>query len=271
MLIKDVSSIDLSKYKRFFVSGCSFTNYRWPTWADILRQEMPDAEYFNLGQTGAGNLFIAASLMEANARSKFNETDLVIPQWSTYFREDRYIEKEWITPGNIFTQKNTYNDDFIKAFACVRGYLIRDLALITATKYTLEALPCDSVMLCSILFNGELPDDIRNDDVAALYAETISALQTPMAELLRPTEMHKCPFPWGVRVRYINDTNPKKPYKEDDYHPGPLSYYEYLQKLKFNLSDASLSYVNEVEAMIDKIPTLSGFRCHWPEYIAPRL
>ena len=58
MIITDASTIDFSKYKRLFVFGCSFTQYRWPTWADIIAKDNPHLEYFNTANSGAGNLYI---------------------------------------------------------------------------------------------------------------------------------------------------------------------------------------------------------------------
>lgn len=267
MLIQDISSIDLLKYKRLFVFGCSFTNYRWPTWADILHKEMPNSEFFNFGQAGAGNLFIAASIMEANERYKFTETDLIIPQWSTYFREDKYIEKEWITPGNIFAQHDAPDEAFALALASIRGYLIRDMALITSVRYSLSAWPCDSIMLSSIIADSEMPRDIKIDDVILLYTNTINSMQTPMTELLRlPGDTS--PFPWPVRVRYINNTEiHRKPYMIEDYHPGPLLYHLYLKKLNFNLTAESLIYAQSVDNIIDSVTIISELECNWQPHL----
>ena len=46
--------IDFNKYKRVFAFGCSFTNYIYPTWADLIMHEMPSAECYNFGKAGGG-------------------------------------------------------------------------------------------------------------------------------------------------------------------------------------------------------------------------
>ena len=56
-----IQSLDPKKYKRFFAFGCSFTNYYWPTWADIIGQD--SNFYENWAQPGAGNHFIFNSIM----------------------------------------------------------------------------------------------------------------------------------------------------------------------------------------------------------------
>jgi hypothetical protein len=55
--------------RRLFAFGCSFTNYRWSTWADCLA---PEFDYFeNWGQAGAGNHYIFNSVMECDQRNHF--------------------------------------------------------------------------------------------------------------------------------------------------------------------------------------------------------
>ena len=95
---------DLSKYKRLFTIGCSFTEYFYPTWANILSKSMPDAEFFNLGLCGTSNPFIANRLVEANLKFKLCETDLVIIMWTTTCRETHYVRGRWPcgpSPGTL--------------------------------------------------------------------------------------------------------------------------------------------------------------------------
>ena len=249
MIITDPSTVNFKSYKRLFVFGCSFTNYMWPTWADLLRAEMPDAEFFNLGKSGAGALFISSMVVEANQRYNFNEHDLIIVQWSTYFREDRYVKNFWTTPGNIFTQQ-VYDDDFVRKFACIRGYIIRDLALMTSTKIILDALPCSSLILSSIPINAEIQlidPETKIDDALELYRSTIDSLQSPMSEVLRPPG-NETIFPWSALIEYIDDNNGNK--RVTDYHPTPASYYTYIEKLGFTLTEKSLNAANEAEQLI---------------------
>lgn len=136
-----ITNLDISRYKRFFAFGCSFTNYIWPTWADIISQDIP--VYENWGKPGAGNHYIFNSLMEAHSRHKFNKDDLVIVMWSTKEREDRYNNNEWIVAG-MANQEKVYGRNWFKKFGIdIRGYLIRDLALIKASHSMLKSCECD--------------------------------------------------------------------------------------------------------------------------------
>jgi hypothetical protein len=75
-------------YKRLFTFGCSWTNYVWPTWADIIAYDQ-QIEFHNKGKGGAGNTFIASSILESDLKYKFTDTDLILVNWSTWQREDR--------------------------------------------------------------------------------------------------------------------------------------------------------------------------------------
>jgi hypothetical protein len=262
MICNDLPKLNLTSYKRLFVFGCSFTNYIWPTWADLIRTEMPEVEFFNLGKSGAGSQFISSMIVEANQRYTFCETDLIIVQWSTYFREDRYVKSAWETPGNIFTQ-NMYDDNFIKNFACIRGYIIRDLAIMTAIKIMLTALPCAAVLLTSIPIDVELQviePGLNINDVIDLYEDTIESLNPPMSEILRPPG-NTSPFPWPTNIRYIDDINGNK--LITDYHPSPASYYTYIKKLGFALTEKSFNFANEAETMLKNMKTRSELHIQW--------
>jgi hypothetical protein len=119
--------------KRFFAFGCSFTNYAWPTWADILGRNY--IEYFNYGQFGSGNHYIFNALMETDQYHKISKDDLVIVQWSCSSREDRYKNENWVTTGGV---ANYYTDEELNKFFDFRGFVIRDLALIKAAKLFLD-------------------------------------------------------------------------------------------------------------------------------------
>ena len=122
-------------YKRFFAFGCSFTNYRWSTWADCLAPEFDSFE--NWGQSGAGNEFIFNSVMEADQRQQFGPQDTVIVCWTTAIREDRYVNERWHTLGNMFSCP-IYNKDYLATHVDERGLLIKTLAYIKAVKTLLE-------------------------------------------------------------------------------------------------------------------------------------
>ena len=124
---------------RLITFGCSFTNYRWSTWADCLGPEFDQFE--NWGQSGAGNEFIFNSVMEADQRQRFTSNDTVVVCWTTATREDRYVNGRWHTLGNMFTCP-IYNKDYLATHVDMQGLLIRTLAYVKAVKILLESRPC---------------------------------------------------------------------------------------------------------------------------------
>jgi len=122
--------------RRLFTFGCSFTNYRWSTWADCLAPEFDSFE--NWAQSGAGNEFIFNSVMEADQRQLFGPNDTVIVCWTTPTREDRYVQGRWHTLGNMFSCP-IYNKEYLESHIDERGLLIKTLTYIKAVKTLLES------------------------------------------------------------------------------------------------------------------------------------
>ena len=140
-----IQNLITQKYKRFFAFGCSFTHYLWPTWADIIGQNIP--YYENWGMGGAGNQFIFNSIIECNRRNRFNEDDLVIVMWTSCSREDRYVDNGWLVAATENREK-LYGKDWVKKFGNQgKGLMIRDFATIDATQQLLDTFKCDWVNL----------------------------------------------------------------------------------------------------------------------------
>lgn len=123
--------------KRFFAIGCSFTSFVWTTWSEIIAEDL-DIEYYNLGQCGAGNEFIFNRLMQLDQLYNLNENDLVIICWTNSCREDRFVG-EWLTPGNIFSQKE-YSKEFVqKYYSEPENSLLHTFSFLKAARTLLEA------------------------------------------------------------------------------------------------------------------------------------
>lgn len=241
--------LDLTRYKRVFAFGCSYTNYVYPTWANIVFSEMPNIEHYNLGKSGAGNTYIANKVIEANTRYKFNEDDLVMVLWSSYYREDRYINGSWQCHGNIFNQ-GFYNKNFVMNYVDVKGCLIRDFALISLTDSLLKLLPCDSFSMLSSDHNEELwatNDELDTTDVLDTYSEVLNNYSTPMNQVVS-NRKH------GFVERQLADNT------LIDHHPSPYDYYEYLCSINFPLTSKAKTYVDDVMNKLD--PYIIGDKQH---------
>ena len=255
---------DWSKYKRFFTFGCSFTCYMWPTWADVISKEMPEAEFYNFGKSGSGNPLISYRIAEANNRYKFTDTDLIMVMFTTYCREDRWLSSElaeaieapsngWLSVGNIYNNK-FYPKSWVRDFADERGYLIRDAAIIDMTMKYLENIPATSHCMLSAPFvtNSEAPGNVKATvpyDIRAVYENTFNKFKPSLFEL----ELKE------------NWKELENDYKFSDGHPSPLRYYNYLTKLGINLTEKSKQYAIDMSELLKTIEVRNIVPVYFPE------
>lgn len=235
-MILEPYKVDFSKYKRFFVFGCSFTKWRWPTWADILQMQMPNVEVYNAGRGGAGNLYISSQYSLYNNKYKFVDTDLIAIMWTTYYREDRYLKRNWVTPGNMFTQ-GFYDQDYIDKYADTRGYLIRDLGIIDNTTNALKSAKHDSLALMSVPAKYESDDDI--EDVLYLYNDVTKQYPKSFFEHQGKWKSGHYYYHPGFDkgpAKGINDPHDRN---YEDYHPNTMAHYDYLKYLGFSLDSTT--------------------------------
>ena len=232
--------MNFKKYKRFFAFGCSMTSYGWPTWADIISQEIPES--YNYAQSGGGNLFISCQVTEAALRHKFSESDLVMIMWSSVSREDRYINGNWLTPGNIYTQ-GMYDEKFVKSFSDDLGYLLRDINLITLTKSFLSQQMSDYYMLNMsplTLVSADLTSSNKFYQIKEIYKDTFDSILPDILTLeLQGT------WPQHPIVKEGNQTA--------DYHPSPIQHFNYLNKLfpTIQWSEQTLGFVKKEQERME--------------------
>lgn len=174
---------------RFFSFGCSFTNYHWPTWADIVGREFD--YYENWGTPGAGNHYIFYTLMECINRNKLGPTDTVGIMWSSAHREDRYLRGEWYTCGSVYC--GPYPAEYLKNWCDSNHYLLTTASLIDATRRILDSVGC------RYWFYSMVPINLVDDDsrfripgllpnfesaVMDLFADSLAQVQPSVYEVI---------------------------------------------------------------------------------------
>ena len=99
--------------KRFIYAGCSFTDYAYPTWGDIIAYDLIKYRGYdyaiNLGRGGACNSYIAHQLLLADSRLNLTDSDTIAVLWTTLDRHSFLSPQmhwsnpatEWNTFGNI--------------------------------------------------------------------------------------------------------------------------------------------------------------------------
>lgn len=217
---------------RLFAFGCSFTNYRWSTWADCLASEFDHFE--NWGQSGGGNGYIFNSVMEADQRNCFGAGDTVIVCWTGHMRDDRYAEGKWHTIGNIFTCP-IYDTNYVKTHVDDRGYMIRDLAYIKAVKTLLESRPGLRWKFISMVTWQSVP---IYQDVIELYQDCVDAIAPGYDQVLFSGR-------WPDR---------------EDPHPTPIEHLAYLDAVLpgWVTKESTRVIMREESVNLNKNPRKSG-------------
>lgn len=196
-------------YKRFFAFGCSFTKWKWPTWADVLANQL-QIEYHNFAQPAVGNEYIFHKIVETNVKYKFNEKDLIIVCWTNFAREDRYKNNQWIPSGNMYRYA-VYDKKWVDKWFDLKGSLIKTSSFVASTTHLLEHAGCSylySSMMPMTLLNTQDPlyKDIDVNDVLDTYKEYFKNFLPSMVEYL----YNSLPYCVNPDPQETNDNHPSE-------------------------------------------------------------
>lgn len=229
--------------KRLFAFGCSFTEYAWTTWPQILAREF-DIPLYNYGKSGAGNQYIFNMLVQANKYYKFNSNDLVMISWTNVNREDRYIKGRWNTPGTIHVN-SWYDEKYIEKYVDPLGYLIRDLASIDSAYYLLKQTECQLHMMSMSNFLDsyaqfyvkKFKEPQKVEELKKFYKDSIEKILPSFYQIL-----------WGGTL----DLKVKQEMEMfgkffADRHPHPKEHLAYLE----NVFDYDIK--EETKSALDKV------------------
>ena len=245
-MILSLDNLDPSKYKRVFILGCSFTQYYWPTWADIIVSEIPDANVYNTALMGTGNFHQLWWLQMLSKVAELTESDLVLQCFSTFCREDRILsDHTWSREGEIHAGScaELYDDAYVEKYFFKEGFVLRDFANIISCVDLHNTAPWDSVVLQStpltIFDEFYTPATLLKNKISLYFNEFISYNQS-----LKDSIGGAWPQP-GLEKLYFVDGDP---------HPGPIDYFNWLVSAGLNatsLSHEMLQYniCNEYQLM----------------------
>lgn len=235
---------------RLFTFGCSNTKYYWPTWSDILLTQI---EGENWGLSGSGNKCIFESLVECTVRNNLSEDDIIIIMWTSWFREDRYINNQWVTPGNVYNAKPYYDEDFIKKYWDDIGSILDSYNWICGAIKILEGLKCTWYMTSYLPFfkalepyhNNRLKRDITKANFD-LYIEFIKRHEN---NIIPELGIEPNPTYWSkTRWAYNGAT---------DNHALPNYHYNWLNTNVFH----RLSSVIDLNK--DELKAFAELHDHW--------
>jgi hypothetical protein len=208
---------------RIFTFGCSFTNFIWPTWANIIAYDL-DLPTQNWGVAGMGNEGIFCRMLECDLRNKFTERDLILVLWSSWTREDRFIDRCWKSYGDVYNY-GFFDKNFIKKYWSMSNDIIKN------STYILSANK-----MYDIKFQGHIsPLSYKNMD--------LDPIEKTMINLY---DQH---LPQENIFEYKND--PDFLLIIEDPHPSIMSHLLYVKNVVYK--NLGLTLKPTTEFIVDKI------------------
>jgi hypothetical protein len=107
----------------------------WPTWADIIAYDM-GIKYYNYGIAGLGNVGIQHRMLEADLKHSFTKDDIILILWTSWCREDRAKNAQWLATGSVLNPGNDHYDrKFLKKYWDYSNDVVKNsTAIITTNK-----------------------------------------------------------------------------------------------------------------------------------------
>ncbi len=147
---------------RLYTFGCSFTHYRWPTWADFVATKFD--YYENWGLAGAGNFYIASRLTECHQVNQLTKDDTVLIMLSSFTRHD-FISRgsSFVVCGNIYSQ-TYYDENFIENYWSEEYGFYMTWFCVNSIVNLLNSIGCKYKIMCAFdLYRKETHSEIYED------------------------------------------------------------------------------------------------------------
>ncbi len=213
--------------KRCFAFGCSYTEYIWPTLADLIGSNFD--EYYNFGMSGSDNTYALNRLIDTHSLFKLNpKTDFVIFGVTGHGRYTYWDRKtDWIGQGDYNFNEPKEN----KKFFCEGEYgpiwaAYRSVNAVKMFKFFLQASGIPHIIFPAIDNAQFLTNTIYKherkifDEYAIEACENLSdaySVQTSLDEFMMENNL------------FHNRTYFKKENRYET-HPTTPIHYAYLKK-----------------------------------------
>ena len=254
--------------KRFYALGCSFTNYAWPTWADILGCDFDT--YENWAYPGLGNRAIAERVANLHALETLTPEDTVIIQWTSHLRHDWHTLDQrhdtqpgvgWKTSGSIFNfiNANLYDEKWIKTFFDEHSYMMHTLNAILLTQKFLEGIGVNYYMT-SMGYINKMNSDYPQEEADSWHGESSEEIDIwkdiPKLTIYKDKIFNDR---WLKPIGIYAWTHQEKPYKflskngawTVDRHPTVNQHNDYVNNIVKPKLKLSQNSSNNAEKWID--------------------
>jgi hypothetical protein len=236
-----------------YAFGCSFAQYSWPMWPEILAQCYNTTE--NYGHPGSGNFYIFHQVLYCLLNKQVSKEDTVIIQWTESNRTDYIENKDWANSGSLSAELLIKSRlDFMISD---ETSAIKTLSYMVILIKLLEEIGCNWYFIfmspqCKVhKFESK---DFINLNIKKRYESFLSKINlykhrfidTTMTEFFEKNNMpiNKCSWKVKNKVQIF----------EDD-HPLPSYTFKYINEilnvvLKKDLKKSKI-FVDQVSLLID--------------------
>ncbi len=222
--------LDLDKCNRIFTFGCSYTNFAWDTWANLLASQFPDKEFYNFGKSGVGNYYIANMLMQVDEHYNFTSSDLVLICWSFPEREDRIIDEYkgnrivWTNSGSVYSSV-FLDENFINKYANPVHYQMQSLTVMKLVENFFKSKQLDyAPFITNSLHDKKLSLDQPYDHPYVLSRHSFKDM---IHKVQAYPSMHE--ILWNDDIT-VKERAMAKQYKDfRDTHPSPQEHADVLK------------------------------------------
>lgn len=221
---------------RLFTFGCSFTQYGWPTWADIIAYDR-DIEYYNYAIAGLGNVGIAHRILEADLKHKFREGDEIFILWSSWSREDRVKNLDWVGGGSVLNRSNTiYDSYFLKKYWNFNNDVVKNSTAIITTNRLFKDLIVWQASAFEFFTNEGDKTYVKSDakTFINLYKEALPNLKVIPCETEKP-------------FKVVHDSHPDV---LGHLEIAKIIYKDLNLKIKDNTTDTFIKLQNDIEYVV---------------------
>lgn len=281
MLYTHFDQINYKNYDRFFVIGCSFTNWHWPTWANIIAEQYPHLQFYNYGFPGLGNQYVQTLLSQLQRTHQLGSKDLVGIMWSTFHRSISYrtgpiksmlvnprrdyfdspSSDKWVSAGDMIHVQDLNSD----AVWCDRGFAIRDCAIIDSTTALLQNCKFDAFQMMSLTPQNQTVYDqsilsTHKQDVYNLYSDLTDHMVSGNNDIVNTLGWHldHITVEWEKPWTPVGSKD-----MEPDRHPSALDWCKYLEQSGFEVSVSIKSHCNKCDDIIQTVGHANNLPSDW--------
>lgn len=230
---------------RIFTFGCSFVEYSWPTWADMILYEN---EGRNVGLCGTGVESMLYRFIDADRAFSFTKDDIIIMIFTTPIRWDLIVNMQWCMYGQTITSDLIKYED--KLF-CIDGLMYKSYYSMKIIDDLIKSKGLKAIY-------GSVNNPYEN---VGNYFEILN-ISDQTRDLIRyvsdnvkidlkdfHTQLYEKTPGWETTKIYSNG--------QCDYHPRPKDHFMWVKNVLQPIIDTPLNFsshdIELIENEIDRI------------------